>query len=85
MTHTLKLRICYCDSVYNGDKTFEVRYNDRDFQVGDFVKFLPVDDNGCSVVHPISDLSYVITYVLSDPYYNKDNYCVFSIRRTDYD
>ena len=81
MTHALKLRKCYCDPVYQGRKSFEVRYNDRNFQVGDYVKFRPVDDNGNDIRHPVEDAFYVITYVLSDPDYNKEHYCVFSIRQ----
>lgn len=33
--HELKLDIKYFDEVKNGNKNFEIRKNDRDFQVGD--------------------------------------------------
>lgn len=36
--HELKLDIKYFDDVKSGKKNFEVRKNDRDFQVGDILK-----------------------------------------------
>ncbi len=63
--HVLKLREFFCDPVYNGEKKFEVRENDRGFQRGDFVRFLPVNALGANVKHPIEDVVYKITYVLS--------------------
>lgn len=37
-THELKLDIKYFDDVKSGKKNFEIRKNDRDFQVGDVLK-----------------------------------------------
>lgn len=37
-THELKLDIKYFDDVKSGKKNFEVRKNDRDFQVGDILE-----------------------------------------------
>lgn len=34
-THYLKTLPAYFDAVHRGDKTFEIRSNDRDFQTGD--------------------------------------------------
>lgn len=63
--HKLKLRIEYCDDVLKGNKTFEVRKNDRDFKVGDLIMFTPVDlTSECE--HQISDELFVITYILSN-------------------
>lgn len=62
--HKIKLGKEYCDSVYYGDKTFEVRYNDRGYQKGDLIRFIPVDGL-YSIFHPISDKEYEITYVHS--------------------
>ena len=45
-THNLKLRMDFCDDVLRGKKTFEIRYNDRGYQVGDLIKFRAVDNKG---------------------------------------
>lgn len=34
-THILKVRPDYFHAIWDGDKTFEIRFNDRDFKVGD--------------------------------------------------
>lgn len=34
-THRLKVLIKYADAIMNGTKTFEIRKNDRGYEVGD--------------------------------------------------
>ena len=63
-THILKLQKDFCDAVYNGEKQFEVRYNDRGFQRGDLIRFVAMDGQE-KIDHPINDREYVISYVLS--------------------
>ena len=68
--HELKLSMNFCDAVYSGIKTFELRKNDRGFQTGDLIRFTPVkfDENDPVArfpEHPISGKLYEITYVLS--------------------
>ncbi|MGY3710727.1 DUF3850 domain-containing protein [Lactococcus lactis subsp. lactis] len=41
--HELKLDIKYFDDVKSGKKKFEIRKNDRDFQVGDTLRLIAVD------------------------------------------
>ena len=77
MRHFLKLNQRFADPVYNGDKRFEIRYNDRAFQKGDEVKFTVVDDNGIEtksfwdkgrreyMTHPLESMTFEISYVLS--------------------
>lgn len=83
--HSLKLNIKYCDDVLSGIKTFEVRKNDRDFQVGDLIKFIPINSSSLPCFkydlckHEILDTCYVITYILSD-YGLKDGYVVLAIK-----
>lgn len=38
-THRLKVFIRYADAIMNGTKTFEVRKNDRGYEVGDKIVF----------------------------------------------
>lgn len=80
--HYLKLNIKFCDAVYKGKKTFEVRYNDRNFKTGDHIKFIPVDGNSCKLIvsHPIKDKEYEIKYVLKGGEWGiLGGYVVFSI------
>lgn len=68
MTHELKLLEQYAGAVKDGEKTFEIRYNDRGYQKGDKIRFKVMEN----VSFAASDLSfryelpeYEITYVHS--------------------
>ena len=77
-THLLKLADKYWEAVRSGAKTFEVRYNDRDFEVGDIVRFRRVDSG------EEMWLDFIITYVLTHddfPQGIPEGWCVFSIER----
>lgn len=68
--HELKLSTNFCDAVYNGTKTFELRKNDRGFQTGDLIRFTPVKFDEADLAsrfpkHPIQGKLYEITYILS--------------------
>lgn len=76
--HELKLDMNFCDDVMSGRKNFEVRYNDRGYQAGDTITFLPYDGM-CIADHEIKYRKYEITYVLSG-WGIKENYVVFGIR-----
>jgi len=63
-THKLKLALAYCDAVLSGEKSFELRFNDRGFQKGDRIQFQCTDGvDTCS--HKINKEEFVITYVLA--------------------
>lgn len=78
-THNLKLSIDFCDDVLSGEKTFEVRKNDRGFQTGDLIRFIPTDGTSYSSLdgtvrehakheiakHEISERTYMIKYILN--------------------
>ena len=76
--HNIKLQKEFADAVMNGDKTFEVRYNDRGYQKGDAVIF-HVMDGMFQINHPLNHKNYEITYVLSG-WGIKEDYVVFGIR-----
>lgn len=78
--HEIKLNIEFCDSVLNGEKTFEIRNNDRGYQKGDHVRFIPWDS--CSTGHPITKKEYEITYVING-WGLQDGYVVFSLKECD--
>ena len=75
-THHLKILAEYFDSIACGDKTFEIRKNDRGFQKGDIVYLHEIKsgfgdfETGRSI---IAQLGYVTNFE------QKDGYCVFSL------
>lgn len=82
--HELKIEHNYLVEVAAGRKMFELRKNDRDYQKGDLIRFIDIDETkyGVSVNIKKDDL-YKITYVLKDvPQYGLDaDYCILGIKR----
>ena len=65
MTHKLKILATFADAITNGEKTFEVRRNDRNFQKGDLVKFEVISEQtGNPTPHQIDRQLYRVGYVL---------------------
>lgn len=77
-THHIKLQEEFCDAVLQGEKTFEIRYNDRAYQKGDHIVFKPVDKS-LPIIHKIEHREYEITYVLSG-WGIKNGYVALGIR-----
>lgn len=73
--HELKIAPEYFEAVAKGAKQFELRKDDRNFQVGDFV-MLKEYDNGAYTGRWLGYL--LISYVLRDcPQYGlQDGYCI---------
>lgn len=75
MVHELKIAPNYFEKVVSKEKSFEVRYNDRNFQVGDILKLIEYRDGaytGRSV--------YVkVTYILRDFEGLQSNFVALSI------
>lgn len=66
--HSLKLNTRFVDPVHLGLKTFEIRKNDRNYHIGDFLNFRPVTDGGKILEqHPICESLYQITYLMHVP------------------
>lgn len=67
MTHELKILEDFADAVNRGDKTFEIRENDRGFQKGDRIKFIVRTKNNYVTLtsHPLSNKIFEITYVIN--------------------
>lgn len=83
MIHHLKISDKFADAVLNGEKTFEVRYNDRGYNKGDKIVFTVVDDYKITVLmHPLNDKMFEITYVLSG-WGIKEDYVVFSVKQVE--
>jgi len=76
--HNLKIKSQYFDAVKNGTKTFEIRYNDRDFKVGDTLILKEVDMMG---EFTGNEIHKVVTYILPGPCYGlEDKFVIMSIK-----
>lgn len=80
--HNLKIKEDFAEAVFRGEKTFEVRENDRGYQKGDLIVFGAVDRDGEKLEHEINYLTYEITYVLSG-WGIQNGMVVLSIRRAE--
>jgi ASC-1-like (ASCH) protein len=83
MRHELKIHQKYLMRIVTGAKSFEVRENDRDYQVGDTIHFLPLEDEYNNVYDvrqplPIYEISYIHVGLGM-----RDGYAVLAIRETD--
>ena len=79
MVHSLKTYPCYFDSVLNGEKTFEVRLNDRNYNVGDFLALNEYDPE--KTKYTGRSLLVRVTYILDDEKFVKRGFVVLSIER----
>lgn len=80
MVHALKIKSEYFKVVLAYNKNFEVRKNDRDFQVGDFVALNEIDDEGN---YTGSHAVRKITYILNDEQYLAPGYVALGLRCVD--
>ena len=80
MTHEIKIRKEYAQAVYLGEKTFEVRINDRGYQKGDLIKFKVTEGDFRDLNNPLNDMTFEITYVLGSFVGLAPNYVAFAIR-----
>jgi hypothetical protein len=86
-THELKVHFDFWYPLERGEKPFEIRYNDRDFQVGDILKLRPIamlnghDDNSDEWVYLSGELTKRVTYVLRPPQHPglQDGYVILGL------
>lgn len=82
-THKIKLLLNFCDDVLSGRKSFEIRENDRGYQTGDHIKFIPNNNTYPFISeHPITNKEYEITYVLNG-WGLKNGYVAFGIKEVE--
>ena len=74
--HHIKILPEYYRAIESGKKTFEVRFNDRNYQVYDILhlqEWLNGDYTG-------REITAEVTYMIDDPSYCKDGYVIMSIK-----
>lgn len=72
--HELKIKAEYANAKLKGVKPFEIRKNDRDFKVGDIIRYHCIDSP--IVDGNINVLLFEIIYITD--YEQKDGYVVFA-------
>jgi hypothetical protein len=77
MRHDVKCWSKYFDDVKSGKKPFEVRFNDRDYRVGDIIRQSNFDPETQKYIGEFVDCR--ITYILDDPQFCKDGFVVMGI------
>lgn len=75
MTHELKTIQPYFNDVLSGNKNFEVRKNDRDYKVGDYLKLKEWDGEKFTGNY----ITVRIKYILDNPSYCKEGYVVIAL------
>lgn len=80
--HELKTLNPFFQAVKRELKTFEVRFNDRDFKVNDLVILREYDPDR---LRKYTDNSILIkiTYLLDDPKYCKEGYIIFGFEKIE--
>lgn len=76
--HHLKIGIEYFNDVKNGNKPFEVRRNDRDYEVGDTL--ILNDFNPSTETYSGDWIPKLITYKLDDPRFVKEGYVILGLQ-----
>lgn len=74
--HRLKIKPNYFKDVVAETKRFEVRYNDRNYKVGDILVLEEFDKKG----YTGRCINVEITYICDDPQFTKQDYVVLGIR-----
>lgn len=74
--HTLKILPEYYRAIERGKKTFEIRFNDRNFQEGDMLELREWFGGAYSGRYIRAE----VTYILDDPEYCKEGYVVLGIK-----
>ena len=79
--HELKIKDEYFKEVLRENKTFELRKNDRDYQVGDLIHFVDIDGNPSYN----EKLVFQITYILQNvqEYGLDKDYCILAIKKLE--
>ena len=75
MIHELKIAPNYFEKVVSKEKSFEVRYNDRDFKIGDILKLMEYVDGS----YTGQSIYVKVTYILREFEGLQPNFVALSI------
>lgn len=89
--HKLKIKKVYLDRIISGEKTCEIRFNDRDYQKGETIQFMVKHDGVTAIrdftycrkedrMYRLHPQRYEITHVLTYPEGLCDGYVALSIK-----
>lgn len=78
MIYKLKTLRGYFQAIQVGRKTFEVRFNDRNFKLGDDLLLQEFDNK--TKEYSGNEVLCHITYILDNPEYVKEGYVIMSIK-----
>lgn len=78
-THELKVWPEFFSALWNLNKTFEVRKNDRDFHIGD--RLLLMEWDNAAQLHTGRYVRFLVTYILLGGQFGvEEGYCVMGMR-----
>ena len=74
--HYIKILPEYYNAIDSGEKSFEVRYNDRNYQVHDILHLREWLDGN----YTGREMAVEVTYLLDHPTYCKEGYVIMAIK-----
>lgn len=74
--HFIKILPEYYNAIDSGEKSFEVRYNDRNYQVHDILHLQEWLDGN----YTGREMAVEVTYLLDNPTYCKEGYVIMAIK-----
>lgn len=83
--HDLKIESCYFDAILSGEKTWELRKNDRNFRCGDLLCLHEINHNGDFTGRTcVRVVKYVYCSCRGINHGLCAGYCIMSIDKCDY-
>jgi hypothetical protein len=77
MVHYLKTVQPHFGDVWSGRKTFEVRYNDRNYQLGDYLVLQEYDAERAMLTG--AEITAEVKYLLRDEHFCKEGFVIMGI------
>lgn len=79
MIHELKIEPKYYEAIRTGEKTFEVRENDRDYRAGDYLALNELNDSRDGYTG--RSMLVKVTSILNDERFCKENFVIMGITK----